>query len=200
MSWRGTSGGLAAARADHDVVMTPGDYTYFDHYQSRNVAAEPLAIGGFLPLDSVYAYEPVPVGLEPQFVRHVLGAQGQVWTEYIPDPKAVEYMAFPRAARARRGVVDARAPGATSPTSTRDSATSSRASRRSTWRTADRSRLGPHLDGVAAPRAPPLSLNDDQIARRRPEFRPSAIANGPRNDVPSRSATLTSSRLCRETI
>jgi hexosaminidase len=96
MSWRGTAGGLAAARAGHDVVMTPGDYTYFDHYQSRNTAAEPLAIGGFLPLDSVYAYEPVPAELEPQYVSHILGAQGQVWAEYIEGPKNVEYMAFPR--------------------------------------------------------------------------------------------------------
>ena len=98
MSWRGTAGGLAAARAGHDVIMTPGDYTYFDHYQSRNTEAEPLAIGGFLPLDSVYAYEPVPAELELQFVSHVLGAQGQVWTEYIEGPKNVEYMAFPREA------------------------------------------------------------------------------------------------------
>ena len=96
MSWRGTAGGLTAARAGHDVVMTPGDYTYFDHYQSRNTAAEPLAIGGFLPLDSVYAYEPVPAELEPQYVAHILGAQGQIWTEYIEGPKNVEYMAFPR--------------------------------------------------------------------------------------------------------
>jgi hexosaminidase len=96
MSWRGTAGGLAAARAGHDVIMTPGDYTYFDHYQSRSTATEPLAIGGFLPLDSVYAYEPVPAELEPQFAPHVLGAQGQVWTEYIEGPKNVEYMAFPR--------------------------------------------------------------------------------------------------------
>ena len=56
------------------------------------------AIGGFLPLDSVYAYEPVPAELEPQFAKHILGAQGQVWTEYIEGPKNVEYMAFPRAA------------------------------------------------------------------------------------------------------
>jgi hexosaminidase len=76
--------------------MTPGDYTYFDHYQSRNTAAEPLAIGGFLPLDSVYAYEPVPAELEPQYASHILGAQGQVWAEYIEGPKNVEYMAFPR--------------------------------------------------------------------------------------------------------
>jgi hexosaminidase len=98
MSWRGISGGLAAARAGHDVVMTPGDHTYFDHYQSRNKDLEPLAIGGFLPLDSTYAYEPVPPDLEPQFVKHILGTQGQVWTEYIEGPKNVEYMAFPRVA------------------------------------------------------------------------------------------------------
>jgi len=96
MSWRGTAGGIAAARGGHDVVMAPGDHTYFDKYQSRDQSAEPLAIGGFLPLDSVYAYEPVPPDLEPQFRSHILGAQGQVWTEYIEGPKNVEYMAFPR--------------------------------------------------------------------------------------------------------
>jgi hexosaminidase len=98
MSWRGTAGGLAAARAGHDVVMAPDGITYFDKYQSRNIATEPLAIGGFLPLDSVYAYEPIPAELEPQFASHILGAQGQVWTEYIEGPKNVEYMAFPREA------------------------------------------------------------------------------------------------------
>jgi len=96
MSWRGTAGGLAAARAGHDVIMAPDGSTYFDKYQSRNTAAEPLAIGGFLPVDSVYAYEPDPAELEPQFLSHILGAQGQVWTEYIEGPKNVEYMAFPR--------------------------------------------------------------------------------------------------------
>jgi hexosaminidase len=96
MSWRGTAGGIAAARAGHDVVMAPGDYTYFDHYQSRDQAAEPLAIGGYLPIDSVYAYDPVPAQLEPQFASHILGAQAQLWTEYIPDPKQAEYMAYPR--------------------------------------------------------------------------------------------------------
>jgi hexosaminidase len=97
MSWRGEDGGITAARAGHDVVMAPGSHTYFDHYQSADTATEPLAIGGFLPLDTVYAYEPVPAALTPEEARHVLGAQGQVWTEYIPDPKRVEYMAFPRA-------------------------------------------------------------------------------------------------------
>jgi len=98
MSWRGTQGGIAAARADHDVVMAPGDHTYFDHYQTRNTTAEPLAIGGFLPIDTVYSYNPIPADLEPQFTKHILGAQGQVWTEYIEGPKNVEYMAFPREA------------------------------------------------------------------------------------------------------
>jgi hexosaminidase len=97
MSWRGIDGGILAARAGHDVVMAPGSRTYFDHYQSADTANEPLAIGGFLPLDTVYAYEPVPPALSAAEGRHVLGAQGQVWTEYIPDPKRVEYMAFPRA-------------------------------------------------------------------------------------------------------
>ncbi|HEX5830025.1 MAG TPA: beta-N-acetylhexosaminidase [Gemmatimonadaceae bacterium] len=98
MSWRGTAGGIAAARDQHDVVMSPNDELYFDHYQSRDREAEPLAIGGFTPLDSVYAYEPVPAELEPRFQRHVLGAQANVWTEYIRNPKEVEYMVFPRAA------------------------------------------------------------------------------------------------------
>lgn len=97
MSWRGIEGGIAAARAGHDVVMAPGSHTYFDHYQSADTANEPLAIGGFLPLDTVYAYEPIPAALTPEEARHVLGAQGQLWSEYIPDPKRAEYMGFPRA-------------------------------------------------------------------------------------------------------
>jgi hexosaminidase len=96
MSWRGIDGGLAAARAGQDVVMAPGSHTYFDHYQSANRAGEPLAIGGFTPLEKVYAFDPVPPQLEPQFRRHILGAQGQLWTEYILGPKQVEYMAYPR--------------------------------------------------------------------------------------------------------
>jgi hexosaminidase len=98
MSWRGLEGGIAAARAGHDVVMTPTSHTYFDYYQSKDQAREPLAIGGFLPLETVYSYEPIPAQLEPQFAAHVLGAQGQLWTEYMPTPKQVEYMAFPRLA------------------------------------------------------------------------------------------------------
>jgi len=98
MSWRGVEGGLAAARADHDVVMAPTSHTYFDYYQSKDRAREPLATGGFLPLDRVYEFEPIPDELEPQYSHHVLGAQAQVWTEYMPTTKKVEYMAFPRLA------------------------------------------------------------------------------------------------------
>ena len=96
MSWRGTEGGIEAARAGHDVVMAPTSHTYFDYFQSRNTAGEPLAFGGFIPLEMVYAFEPIPSELEPQFQKHVLGAQGQLWTEYMKTPKHVEYMAFPR--------------------------------------------------------------------------------------------------------
>ena len=96
MSWRGTNGGIAAARAGHDVIMAPNSYTYLDHYQSQNTATEPIAIGGFLPLDKVYSFDPMPAELEPEFAKHVIGAQAQVWTEYIEGPKKVEYMAFPR--------------------------------------------------------------------------------------------------------
>ena len=96
MSWRGTQGGIDAARAGHDVIMAPTSHTYFDYYQSQNTAGEPLAGGGFLPLQTVYAFEPVPAELEPQYRAHVLGGQGQIWTEYLAGPKQVEYMAFPR--------------------------------------------------------------------------------------------------------
>jgi hexosaminidase len=97
MSWRGVKGGIAAASEGHDVVMAPNSHTYFDYYQARPTDAEPLAIGGYLPLETVYAYEPVPPDLDPKYAKRVLGAQGQVWTEYLKTPKHVEYMAFPRA-------------------------------------------------------------------------------------------------------
>ena len=96
MSWRGTEGGIAAAKANHDVVMTPGSHTYFDHYQSLEQKKEPLAIGGYLPIDTVYNFEPVPASLTPTEAAHILGTQSQLWTEYIRDPKELEYMAFPR--------------------------------------------------------------------------------------------------------
>jgi hexosaminidase len=96
MSWRGTVGGIEAARQGHDVVMTPYSHLYLDYYQSENQADEPFAIGGFVPLDTVYAYEPVPDELTPAEARHILGAQANVWTEYMPTESHVEYMVFPR--------------------------------------------------------------------------------------------------------
>ncbi len=96
MSWRGVAGGIAAAKAKHDVVMTPGSHTYFDHYQSRDRNGEPLAIGGFTPIDTVYGFEPIPPELSADEARYILGAQAQLWTEYIPNAKQLEYMAFPR--------------------------------------------------------------------------------------------------------
>jgi hexosaminidase len=97
MSWRGEKGGIEAAKQGHDVVMTPTGFTYFDYYQSKDRATEPPAIGGFLPLDKVYSYDPIPKELAGADSKKVLGAQFQVWTEYIPDPKQAEYMAYPRA-------------------------------------------------------------------------------------------------------
>jgi hexosaminidase len=96
MSWRGEEGGIHAANAGHDVVMAPYQHTYLDYYQSEDTANEPLAGGGFTPLSKVYAYEPVPAVLDKQAARHVLGAQCQLWAEFIPSVKHMEYMAFPR--------------------------------------------------------------------------------------------------------
>jgi hexosaminidase len=95
MSWRGTAGGIAAARAGHDVVMAPTGNTYLDYAQSRD-PREPVGQTALLTLDKVYAFDPVPDELEPASAKHILGAQAQVWTEYMADAKAVEYMAFPR--------------------------------------------------------------------------------------------------------
>jgi hexosaminidase len=96
MSWRGYEGGLEAARSGHDVVMTPGSHCYFDSYQSKDQTKEPLAIGGFLPLKKVYSFNPIPAELTPQEAKHILGAQANLWTEYITSEKQAEYMIFPR--------------------------------------------------------------------------------------------------------
>jgi hexosaminidase len=98
MSWRGVEGGIAAARAGHDVVMAPMNRTYFDHVQSSDRSKEPLGIPLLTLLDSAYTFEPVPPGLTPAETRHILGAQAQLWTELIATPKHAEYMAFPRLA------------------------------------------------------------------------------------------------------
>ncbi len=97
MSWRGTEGGLAAARMGHDVVMTPGSYTYFNSYQGRP-EFEPPAGGGYLPLRTVYAFEPVPEGLTPDQAGHVLGGEACLWSEFVLDPRNAEYMYLPRLA------------------------------------------------------------------------------------------------------
>jgi hexosaminidase len=96
MSWRGTDGGIEAAKQKHFVVMSPSKPCYFDHYQSEDKAHEPLAIGGYNPLENVYAYEPVPQQLASDEKKYIMGAQGNVWTEYITDFRQVEYMAVPR--------------------------------------------------------------------------------------------------------
>lgn len=95
MSWRGSKGGIEAARSGHDVVMAPNTHTYFDYYQAKD-PNEPLAIGGFLPLEKVYSFDPVPPEISSEQSKHILGTQGQLWSEYMPTPAAVEYMAFPR--------------------------------------------------------------------------------------------------------
>lgn len=97
MSWRGERGGIESAKAGHDVVMSPSEYTYFDYYQSRDQAREPQAFPrGFVPLETVYGYEPIPKDLPAKYAHHVLGTQGQLWSEYMPTSAQVEYMAFPR--------------------------------------------------------------------------------------------------------
>jgi hexosaminidase len=94
MDWIG--GATEAASKGHDVVMTPTGFCYFDYYQSTNFTTEPHAMGGFLPLKQVYTFEPVPETLPPKDTDHVLGAQGNLWTEYIPNLQHAEYMIFPR--------------------------------------------------------------------------------------------------------
>src|SRR6185437_12865967 len=94
MSWRGEDGGIDAAKQHHDVIMTPGEYVYFDHSQTHN--DDSLTIGGYLPLEKVYSYEPIPAALSGSDTNYVLGAQANVWTEYMSNPRKVEYMIFPR--------------------------------------------------------------------------------------------------------
>lgn len=96
MSWRGMEGGIAAASQGHDVIMTPTSFCYLDYYQSK-AEGEPLAIGGYLPLDTVYHFDPMPPSLGPEAAGHILGAQANVWTEYIKTTDKAEYMVFPRA-------------------------------------------------------------------------------------------------------
>lgn len=96
MSWIGESGGIEAARLHHDVIMTPNTYMYFDYYQSKQVEDEPLAIGGYLPIEKTYNYEPMPKELTKEEQQYIKGVQANLWTEYIPSFSQVQYMILPR--------------------------------------------------------------------------------------------------------
>lgn len=95
MSWRGTAGGIKASAMGFDVIMTPNTYCYFDYYQSEDMEKEPFGIGGNLPWEKVYSYEPLE-GLNAEQQKHILGVQANLWTEYIPTPEHLEYMLLPR--------------------------------------------------------------------------------------------------------
>lgn len=97
MSWRGTEGGIAAAKQKHFVVMSPGSHCYFDHYQGEP-KNEPIAFGGYTNVEKVYSFNPIPKELSTEESKYILGAQANVWTEYINTPEHVEYMVFPRIA------------------------------------------------------------------------------------------------------
>ena len=96
MSWRGVSGGIEAAKMNHEVIMTPNATCYLDHYQAKDTSNEPLAIGGYTPIEEIYNYEPIPDELDESLHKYIIGAQGNVWTEYMKTSDHVEYMVFPR--------------------------------------------------------------------------------------------------------
>lgn len=95
MSWRGIKGGIEATKQNHNVIMTPVGYCYFDYYQGKP-ESEPIAIGGYTTVEKVYSFEPTPDSLSAEQQRYILGAQGNVWTEYMVTPDKIEYMVFPR--------------------------------------------------------------------------------------------------------
>ena len=95
MSWRGASGGIKAAGMGYDVIMTPNSHFYLDYYQSDDKDTEPLAIGGYLPIEKCYSFDPYE-GIEPAMQKHILGVQANLWTEYIATPEYLEYMLLPR--------------------------------------------------------------------------------------------------------
>ena len=96
MSWRGVDGGIEAAKQKHNVIMTPNSYLYFDYYQSTDTEHDPLAIGGYLPLERVYSYEPMPASLTPEEQKYIKGVQANLWTEYIATFPHAQYMVLPR--------------------------------------------------------------------------------------------------------
>lgn len=97
MSWRGASGGIKAAQMGHDVIMTPNTYCYFDYYQTADTKDEPLGIGGYVPIEKVYSLDPT-FDLNEEQKKHIIGAQANLWTEYIATTEHVEYMVLPRMA------------------------------------------------------------------------------------------------------
>ena len=97
MSWRGVKGGIKAAKSGRDVIMSPNSNAYLDHYQSENTSREPMAIGGFLPVEKVYSFDPMDQ-LSTEEQKHIIGVQGNLWTEYIPYPEQLQYMYMPRVA------------------------------------------------------------------------------------------------------
>lgn len=97
-SWRGIGGGLEAAKRGHDCIMSPNVYMYFDYYQTKHTDTEPLAIGGYVPVETVYGYEPMHPSLTPEEQKHIIGVQANLWTEYITSFSHVEYMELPRMA------------------------------------------------------------------------------------------------------
>ncbi len=98
MSWRGEGGGIEAAKQKHNVIMSPNTYLYFDYYQTKDIDNEPLAIGGYLPLENVYKYEPMPKSLTPEEQKYIIGVQANLWVEYIATLAHVQYMELPRMA------------------------------------------------------------------------------------------------------
>jgi hexosaminidase len=96
MAWRNPQGAINAAKAGHDVVMSPVTHCYLDYYQSKS-PNQPKAIGGFLPIETVYEFDPTPADMTAEDARHILGGQGNIWTEYMPTEQQVDYMAWPRA-------------------------------------------------------------------------------------------------------
>lgn len=98
MSWRGLEGGIEAARQQHDVIMTPTDYLYFDYYQALDIKDELFGIGGYVPVERVYNFNPLPKELTDEEQKYIIGVQANVWTEYMKDFNHVEYMVLPRMA------------------------------------------------------------------------------------------------------
>ena len=98
MSWRGEKGGLEAVRQGHDAIMTPNTYFYLDYYQSADIENEPFGIGGYLPVEKCYSYEPYPAGMTEEETKHIIGVQANLWTEYISEADHLYYMLLPRLA------------------------------------------------------------------------------------------------------